>query len=105
MPIRIDASDKDFSARFDAFLAAKREAAADVDAAVRAIIADIAARGDRALIELSKKLDRVDLQKIGIKVLPAELDSALASIDASVRAALEFAKERIEAHHRRQLPE
>jgi histidinol dehydrogenase len=105
MPVRLDTREKDFSARFDAFLATKREAAADVDAAVRAIIADVAARGDRALIELSKKFDRTDLQKIGMKVSPAELDTALASVDAKVRSALEFAKARIEAHHRRQLPE
>ena len=61
MPIRLDASAADFPARFRAFLAAKREAAADVEAAVRAIIADVRARGDRALIELTSKFDRVDL--------------------------------------------
>ncbi len=105
MPIRLDTRAKDFTARFDAFLATKRETAEDVEAAVRAIIADVAARGDRALVELSKKFDRADLQKIGIKVLPAEIDSAFAAVDAKVRSALEFAKERIEVHHRRQLPE
>ena len=104
MPVRLDTREKDFAARFDAFLASKREAAEDVEAAARAIIADVAARGDRALIELSKKFDRADLAKIGLKVPPAELDSALAAIDAEVRAALEFAKERIETHHRRQVP-
>src|SRR6202158_1482094 len=105
MPIRLDTKDQDFTARFDAFLATKREGAEDVEAAVRAIIADVAKRGDRALIEFSKKFDRIDLQKIGMKVLPAELDAAFASIDAKVRSAPEFAKERIEAHHRRQRPE
>src|ERR1700730_15681192 len=105
MPIRLDTQDKDFTARFDAFLTTKREVASDAEAAVRAIIADVVKRGDRALVELSKKFDRVDLQKIGIKVLPAEIDAAFASIDAKTRSALEFAKERIEAHHRRQRPE
>src|SRR5258708_31766661 len=105
MPIRLDTKDQDFAARFDAFLATKREVASDVEAAVRAIIADVAKRGDRALVELSKKFDRADLQKIGMKVLPAEIDSALASIDAKTRSPLEFAKERIETHHRRKRPE
>src|SRR3984893_8024901 len=105
MPIRLDTQDKDFTARFDAFLTTKREVASDAEAAVRAIIADVVKRGDRALVELSKKFDRVDLQKIGIKVLPAEIDAAFASVDAKTRSALEFAKERIEAHHRRQRPE
>ena len=45
MPIRLDSRAVDFDARFAAFLAAKRETAADVEEAVRAIIADVAARG------------------------------------------------------------
>jgi histidinol dehydrogenase len=56
-------------------------------------------------VELSKKFDRVDPQKIGMKVSPAEIDSAFASVDAKALSALEFAKERIEAHHRRQRPD
>ena len=63
MPIRLDSRAPDFAARFRAFLATKREAAADVEAAVRAIMADVAARGDRALIELTRKFDRIDLER------------------------------------------
>ena len=44
MPIRLDARAADFAERFRAFLATKREVAADVEAAVRAIIADVIAR-------------------------------------------------------------
>ncbi len=53
---------------FRAFLDAKREASADVEQAVRAIIADVAARGDAALVELTQKFDRVDLGAIGLRV-------------------------------------
>jgi len=105
MPLRLATRAKDFPARFNAFLAKKREAAADVEATVRDILDDVARRGDKALTELSKKLDRVDLAKIGLKVSAAELDAALAAIDPEVRAALEFAAERIEAHHQRQRPQ
>jgi histidinol dehydrogenase len=104
MPIRLDSRSKDFAAGFAAFLATKREAAADVEAAVRAILADVAARGDQALIDLSRKFDRVDLGRIGIRVAASELDRALAAVPAKARAALELAKERIESHHRKQLP-
>ncbi len=55
----------DFAERFRAFLATKRETATDVEDAVRAIIADVVARGDRALIELTRKFDRVDLERVG----------------------------------------
>ncbi|HLL26058.1 MAG TPA: histidinol dehydrogenase [Xanthobacteraceae bacterium] len=104
MPIRLNTRDKDFAAQFDRFLAAKREAAEDIDAAVRAIIAEVQKDGDRALIALSRKFDRVDLGKTGMKVSSSDLDAALASIDPATRKALAFAQERIESHHRRQLP-
>src|SRR5215468_430244 len=60
MPIRLDSRSADFDTRFRDFLATKRESAADVEDAVRTIIADVAARGDRALIELTRKFDRVE---------------------------------------------
>ena len=76
MPIRLDTRDSDFAARFRAFLDTKRETAADVEQAVRAIIADVAARGDQALIELTQKFDRLDLGTVGMRVTDAELDAA-----------------------------
>jgi histidinol dehydrogenase len=104
MPIRLDSRSPDFAERFRAFLATKREAAADVEAAVRAIIDDVAAGGDRALIELTRKFDRVDLTTVGIKVSAAEIDAATAACDRRALDALALARARIEAYHRRQLP-
>jgi len=104
MPIRLDARADDFARRFAAFLATKRESAADVETAVRAIIADVAARGDAALVELTRKLDRADVTAAALRVTPAELDDALASCDGEARAALIFARDRIEAYHGRQVP-
>ena len=74
MPIRLDARSADFPKAFSAFLDAKREVSADVEQAVRAIIADVVARGDVALIELTRKFDRVDLTN-SLRVTPAELDA------------------------------
>jgi histidinol dehydrogenase len=104
MPIRLSANDAGFGERFAAFLDTKREASADVESIVRKIIADVAERGDRALIEYSKQFDRVDLEKLGMKVKPAEIDAALDATDSKTRAALELARDRVESHHRRQLP-
>ena len=104
MPIRLDTCSADFIAQFAAFLATKREASPDVEQVVRAIIADVAARGDRALIELTKKFDRVDLDRLGLRVSAAEIANAAADCDYVAVAALEFARDRIEAYHRRQLP-
>src|SRR5262244_131940 len=104
MPIRLDRRAPDFTERFRAFLAAKREASADVEAVVRGIIADVAARGDRALIELSLKLDQVDLDQTGLRVGADEIDAAYAACDRRALDALALARDRIEAYHCRQLP-
>jgi histidinol dehydrogenase len=104
MPIRLDARSQNFAARFRVFLDAKREASSDVEQAVRAIIADVAARGDAALIELTRKFDRVDLGAIGLRVKPEELEAAAAACDPAAFGALRFARDRIETYHRRQLP-
>src|SRR2546421_13095083 len=103
MPIRLDSRTADFAERFRAFLGTKREAAADVETAVRAIIADVAARGDRALLELTQKFDRVDLNAIGLKVTAAEIDRAYGACDRVALDALALARDRLEAYHRRQL--
>jgi histidinol dehydrogenase len=104
MPIRLDASAPDFAERFRTFLAAKRETAEDVEAAVREIIADVAKRGDRALIELSLKFDGVDLETLGLRVDADEIEAAAGNCDPEALGALKFARDRIEAYHRRQLP-
>jgi len=104
MPIRLDTRAADFTERFRDFLATKREAAADVEAAVRAIIADVAARGDRALLELTLKFDRVDLHEVGLAVTAAEIETGYAACDRRALDALTLARDRIEAYHRRQKP-
>jgi histidinol dehydrogenase len=104
MPIRLDARAANFPAKFRTFLDAKREASADVEQAVRAIIADVAARGDAALIELTAKFDRVDLGAIGMRVRPDELEAATTACEAAALDALKLARDRIETYHRRQLP-
>ncbi len=104
MPLRLDSQSADFPERFAAFLATKRETAQDVEQAVRGIIADVRVRGDAALVELTAKFDRVDLGKMGLRVGAAEIDAAAAQCKAEALDALKFARDRIEAYHRRQKP-
>jgi histidinol dehydrogenase len=104
MPIRLDSQATDFAERFRAFLGTKREAAQDVEQIVRGIIADVAARGDKALIELTRKFDRFDVNERTLRVTPAELEAAASNCDPATLDALKLARERIETYHRRQLP-
>jgi histidinol dehydrogenase len=104
MPLRLDSRATDFAERFRAFLATKREAAQDVEQVVRSIIGDVVAGGNRALIELSKKFDGVDLAAVGLRVNEREIEAATSACDATALDALKLARDRIEAYHRRQLP-
>jgi histidinol dehydrogenase len=104
MPVRLDRSSADFDERFGKFLAAKREVSADVEAAARAIVEDVAARGDVALIEATRKFDRLALEAKGLRVTAAEIDAAAKASDAVTLDALQFARDRIETFHLKQVP-
>ena len=104
MPVRLDRSSADFAERFASFLAVKREVSADIEAAARAIVDDVAARGDAALLEATRKFDRLDLKASGLGVTAAEIDAASKACDSDTVDALKFARDRIELFHRRQLP-
>ena len=104
MAITLRQSDADFEQHFAAFLLTKREVSADVDAAVRDIIARVRAEGDAALIDYSRRFDRVDLENVGIAVSKDEIANAYDGADALTIEALKFARNRIRAYHERQLP-
>ena len=105
MPQFLDSTDADFETRFAALLTTKREDAPDVDAAVADIIADVRARGDAAVCDLTARFDRLDLTAATMRIEDAEIDRAAASVGAEDRAALELAAGRIRAYHERQLPD
>src|SRR5487761_678332 len=104
MPIRLNASSTDFPEAFAGLLAMKREVSQDVDTQVAAIIANVQAHGDRALIDYSRQFDRVDHESLGLRVSDAEIDAAAALCSADALAALQLAHQRIIAYHQRQLP-
>ena len=104
MPLRLDTRSPDFGASFDAFLAMRREVEDDVDQVVQAIIADVVAHGDAALIGYARKFDRVDLEKLGLRVGGADIDAAFEHCPPEALDALRFAHARIIAVHERQFP-
>ncbi|MBA7479166.1 Histidinol dehydrogenase [subsurface metagenome] len=104
MPVRLDRNSADFDQRFAAFLAAKREVSADVEKATRAIVEDVAARGDAALLEATKKFDRLDIDANGLRVTTAEIEAAVKACDPATVEALKLARDRIETFHKKQMP-
>ncbi|MDU6322182.1 histidinol dehydrogenase, partial [Bradyrhizobium sp.] len=77
---------------------------ADVEAAARAIVDDVAKRGDAALLEATRKFDRLELTAASLRVTADEIEAAVTACDAATLDALKFARDRIEAFHLKQLP-
>jgi len=102
--IWLDQASEGFGETFAAFLTTKREVSDDVNDVVKAIIADVRARGDAALAEYSLRFDGIDFSQTPMRVAIAEIDEAAASVSPEVMDALRLAAERIEKHHARQMP-
>ena len=103
MPQFLDYAQSDFEKQFQHLLSAKREDSPDVDDVVAGIIADVRARGDRALVELTERFDGITPDPI--QITEAEVQAARAEANADDVAALSLAAERIRDYHARQLPE
>ena len=101
----LDTAAADFETAFTALLGMKREDSPDVDAVVAEIIADVRARGDAAVIELTAKFDRLVLSPETLRFSPEEIEAHCATVPDAERAALELAAERIRAYHVRQMPQ
>jgi histidinol dehydrogenase len=104
MARRLDARAPDFESAFRALISAKRETDEDVTGAVRTIVADVRARGDTALFELTERFDKLRLTASTIRVSADEIVAAEKSCDRQTLDALDVAAKRIEVYHRRQLP-
>ncbi|HEX4303973.1 MAG TPA: histidinol dehydrogenase [Rhizomicrobium sp.] len=105
MARRLDMRAGDFAAQFDALLNAKREEEEDVAAVVRGIVADVRQRGDDALVDLTNKFDKASVTPATLRLTQAEIDAAEAQCSKAMLDALAVAAERIEAYHRRQIPQ
>ena len=105
MPRNLTLGASDFEAAFAQLLDDKRETAADVNASVAEILADVARRGDDALVDYTNRFDRQSLTIAQLAIPPSEVDAAVAACDKPTLAALNQAAERIQAFHDRQKPE
>ncbi len=106
MVLRLDMSAPGATAAFDALAAARRGVGEDADRDVAAIIADVRARGDAAVLEYTNRFDRLDLADgAAMRVTADAIGAARADCPDAAVEALELAARRIEDYHRRQMPE
>lgn len=102
---RLDLRDSDFEAQFEEVLGVQREADVDVNQAVAEILADVAKRGDAAVVEYTNRFDRQNLTAADLAFTQDDLDKAEAEIEPELLDALKLAAQRIEDFHKRQLPD
>ncbi|HSS85702.1 MAG TPA: histidinol dehydrogenase, partial [Reyranella sp.] len=100
---RFSSTGADFKARLDALLAFEGAQDESIDRTVAAILADVKARGDAAVVEYTNRFDRLSATSMTeLELTQDELQKALAGLPAVQREALEAAAARVRAYHERQ---
>jgi histidinol dehydrogenase len=105
MPVVLSVKDADFAQQFAALLDAKRENDADVHATVSEILAAVRQQGDQAVVDYTRRLDRLPTLTAETMRLSAEdINAAANQVSDELMASLRQAAERIRAYHLRQMP-
>jgi histidinol dehydrogenase len=100
---RLDSSLPGFDGELAALIAFEAAQDPAVDATVAAVVADVRARGDAALLEYTARFDRLSAPSVAALEIPAaEMRRAFEALPPEQRAALETAAARIRAYHERQ---
>ena len=101
---RLASGAPDFEDRFAALLAFEGAQDAAVDAAVAGILEDVKRRGDAAVLEYTRRYDRVQAASVAaLELTRDEMQRALAALPAASRSALEQAAARVRSYHERQV--
>ena len=105
IPIRrLATTQPDFEQRLADLLAFESAQDPKVDAEVAAILADVKTRGDAALLEYTRRFDRLEAASVAALEVPrAALEWALGQIPKKARGALQIAVRRVRAYHKKQL--
>lgn len=100
---RLDTAATDFEQSLQALRASPEAAGGDIEGAVAAIVADVAARGDAAVLEYTARFDGLEAADVAALEVSAErLDAALAGTDPASLEALEYAARRVREYHEHQ---
>ncbi|WP_224983671.1 histidinol dehydrogenase [Geomonas agri] len=98
----LDIREADFQAKFDAIVERGEESGREVEEVVLGIISDVRKRGDEALLEYTRRFDRVECDAAGLEITEEEFAKAFAQVDEKDLAALKLAVERVARYHEKQ---
>ena len=97
---RLDTAQADFDQRLEQLTAWHESLDRQVTESVTAIVADVAGRGDPAVLEYTARFDRLEAASVGqLEVSRQRLGKALERIEHKQREALEYAADRIRGYH------
>jgi histidinol dehydrogenase len=100
---RLSTTAADFEACFARLIAFESAQDPKIDAVVAEIIAAVRSRGDAAVLDYTRRFDRIEAASVAaLEIAPQELPRALSRVPAAQREALEAAAERIRSYHERQ---
>ncbi len=101
---RLDTADSDFQSELRRLLAYEASQDESIESATAEILARIQSEGDAALLEYTRRFDRVEADTAAaLEIDRSELHSALDSLPADQRQALEAAADRIRRYHEHQV--
>lgn len=101
---RLSSSDAHFEQELDNLLMFEATQDTAIDQTVLQILAAVRERGDQALLEYTRRFDKLEVASIEqIELSRDRLQSALQSLNVSERTALELAATRIRAYHEKQV--
>ncbi|HBG04614.1 MAG: histidinol dehydrogenase [Geobacteraceae bacterium GWC2_58_44] len=98
----LDIREAGFEAKFAAIVERGEESGREVEEVVQGIIADVRSRGDEALLDYTRRFDRLDCDAAALEVTPAEFEKAFSQVDERDLAALKLAVERVTRFHEKQ---
>src|SRR5688500_17381805 len=101
---KLSSADADFNKALAKLLAFENAQDSKLDSIVADILVDMKTRGDEALLEYTRRFDRVDATSVTELELPRKLlQQALQSLPQNQRHALEQAAQRVRLYHEKQL--
>ena len=101
--LQLDADAPGFDAALAKLTALEASQDATLDGVVAGILADVRARGDAAVLEYTRRFDRLDVASMqALEIPPQDTHRALAALDTNTRDALEQAAQRIRSYHQHQ---
>lgn len=101
---RFSTTDQDFDQKLKALLAFDTAQDDGVDVVVADILRDVKQRGDEAVLEYTRRFDRLDAADMSeLELSKAELQKALDNLPVEQRKALQQAADRVRIYHEKQL--